>query len=90
MNETHILYRKKKNTVNDKTKTNIREFKYSAFTLTGGDKPDDLAVMGGSLDNEEDMGFASTGCGIMRDVFNFSEAVFSCDYAGKHLSHRFL
>lgn len=32
--------------VNDKTKTNVREFKQSAFTLLGGHEPEDSAMPG--------------------------------------------
>lgn len=69
--------------VNDKTKTNVREFKQSAFTLVGGHEPEDSAMPGRRMDNEEGMGLACTGCGIQRNILNFSEAVFSCDYEGK-------
>lgn len=42
----------------DKTKTNMREFKYFAFISVDGPKPKDLAMKGRRSDNEEDMGFA--------------------------------
>lgn len=45
----NLLYRKK-NTVCDKTKTNMKEFKYFAFIPVGGHKPKDLAKRGGSID----------------------------------------
>lgn len=48
-NEMNLLYRKK-NTVCDKTKTNMKEFKYFAFIPVGGHKPKDLAKRGGSID----------------------------------------
>lgn len=49
---------RKKNMVFDKTKTNMREFKYFAFISVDGPKPKDLAMKGRRSDNEEDMGFA--------------------------------
>lgn len=69
--------------VNDKTKTNVRESKQSALTVIGGHEPEESAMPGGRTDNEEGMGLACTGCRIWRNILNFSEAVFPCDYAGK-------
>lgn len=43
--ETH-LFHGKKNTVDDKTKINMREFKYSAFALGGGHKPGKVSYDG--------------------------------------------
>lgn len=56
--ETHILYRKKKHD-QWQNQNKYERIQMSAFTLVGGHKPEELALLGKSMPKREDMGFAT-------------------------------